>query len=218
MKKSFWSYLVVVLALFISCYWLGKKSRPVITAQVESAEPQKEVTPTASAPVQADSSKSVVSSTQVTKALPVPTSLGWQNLKGGDLFNALFDQKAFVALNSQDLAQMRARFFQPYPASEPLYKAALLDRLGILKALEQQVPLRRGPSSVIAPELQKFYSQVLANPNENWLVKRQTFRNLHTVLSEKEKEAYYHSLDSRIVSQAVVSEAELVEGALNETR
>jgi hypothetical protein len=219
MKKSFWSYLVVVLAFFISCYWLGKKSRPVEytktaapSAVANSAETN---SPAVSAPSE---DKKLVGSTSKSSQPSLVGQASWQGLHGADLYESLFDREAFKTLNSEDLAHMRARFSQAYPKPEPLYKAALLERLGILKALEQQSPLRRRPSSVIAPELRDFYTQVLASPQENWLVKRQAFRNLHTGLSETEKEAYYRTLDSKVVSLAASSEQELVERVLDETR
>lgn len=212
MQKSFWSYLVVVLAIFISCYWLGKKSRSAVpTAEVVAD------TNDTSSKNSVSSVKSVSSKSHQPVVIPNQPMAAWHTRKGGELFDVLFDQKAFVAFNAQDLAQVQARFFQPYPTLQPLYKAAMLERLGILKALEQQVPLRRGPSSVMAPELRGFYTQVLASPQENWLVKRQAFRNLHVALSAKEKESYYRTLDSRVIALASGSEQEILEGVLNET-
>lgn len=216
MKKSFWSYLVIVLALFISCYWLGKKSRPVaVQAEAESAP----ITPAKTTQATADSESAAqpVASANRTSRPAIVRQTSWQNLQGGELYSALFDNKAFTAFGNEDLTQVRARFTQTYPTQPALYKAMLMERLGILKALEQQVPLHRAPSAVLAPELRGFYAQVLASPQENWLVKRQAFRNLHTALSETEKEAYYRTLDSKVVSMAASSEQELVEGVLSET-
>lgn len=209
---------MVVLALFISCYWLGKKSRPVAThAEAEAAEPS---TPAVATQTAATSQPAVQPATSVSNnshSAVIARKTSWQNLQGGELYSALFDNKAFASFGNEDLTQVRARFAQVYPTQPQPYKAMLMERLGILKALEQQVPLRRAPSSVLAPELRGFYAQVLASPQENWLVKRQAFRNLHTALSETEKEAYYRTLDSKVVSMAASSEQELIEGVLNET-
>ena len=141
-----------------------------------------------------------------------------ESLHGGVLYAALFDQNILSQLQVANFVKLEARFQEPYPSGDAAYKAVLLDRLGILKALDQQKSLRRAPAFAMTAALRILYSDILANPHENWLVKRQAFRNLKSALSAKERETYYATLESRVVSLATKSESEILEGALNESR
>lgn len=218
MKKSFWwGYLPVATLLFAAFFWAGKKSRSVLPPlHADLAQDQAPVKPLKQAPT-----PGTVTSTQEPVKMATPTQ--WQpraveTLKGGALFGALFDKKVFQNLNPQDLQKISGLFAKPYPRVEKHHRAVMVERLGILKALGQQAPLRRAPSSVMAPELRTFYRQVLENPDENWIIKRQVFRNLKSALTPSEKQAYYRRLDSRVVALSIKSETEIVEEVLREKR
>ncbi|AFY01069.1 hypothetical protein [Bdellovibrio bacteriovorus] len=216
MKKSpYWVYLPVATLLFAAFFWAGKKSRSVLPP-ARTEIPQAGVKATA-----AKTPVTVAASTPQPVKMATPTQ--WQpraveTLKGGALFSALFDKKVLQNLNPQDLQKISGLFAKPYPRVEKHHRAVMVERLGILKALGQQAPLRRAPSSVMAPELRTFYRQVLENPQENWIVKRQVFRNLKSALTPSEKEAYYRRLDTRVVALSIKSEAEIVEEVLREKR
>ncbi|MFV3410301.1 hypothetical protein ACNH6C_16945 [Bdellovibrio bacteriovorus] len=216
-KSSWWGYLTVATLLFAACFWAGKKSRSVLPP-LRAELPQGRVQPKSLKPGPA-----VAGGPSIPEPVKMATPTQWQpraleTLKGGALFSALFDKKVFQKLNPQDLQKISGLFAKPYPRVEKYHRAVMVERLGILKALGQQAPLRRAPSSVMAPELRTFYRQVLENPEENWIIKRQVFRNLKSSLSPSEKQAYYRRLDSRVVGLSVKSEAEIVEEALREKR
>jgi hypothetical protein len=216
MNKSFWTFSGVVVLLFIGCFWLGKKSIPAKHAYIAPLVG----TTTIPENKKVAAGNEVVPAKNITSTDSKPKSVSrpWEELHGGELYSALFDQKSFSSMSPEDFEKLQDFLFKAYPKDEKSYKAVLLERLGILKALEQQQSLKRAPSSVMLLGLRGLYTQVLNNSNENWLVQRQAFKNLLPALSIQDKENFYRTLNSRVVTLASSSEQEIIEEVLRETR
>ncbi len=220
MSKKWFSYFAASVVLFVGFFVVGKKSRSSVSElipDVAEESPTSAVKPVVAA--KSLTSKNLVIKISQLKSVPqVAPKKFTPNLKSGELFHALFDGHALTRLTAEDLQNIAAFFAKPYPQKLEYYQAQMVDRLGVLKALEQQPPLKRAPSSVVSPQLISFYKAVLESKQENWLVKRQVFKNLKGSLTSKERETYISRLDSRIVSLATSSESEILERVLNEKR
>jgi hypothetical protein len=111
-----------------------------------------------------------------------------------------------ASFSPEKLRKLVGFFAKPYSANHAIFQAQVVNRLQTLKSLAH----RDG--------LAVFYKNILANPQEHWLVKRQVFKNLKASLSPAEREAYYTQLDSRVVALASLSEKEILEEVLGEQK
>lgn len=223
MEKKNFGYIVVVLALFGGFYFLGKKTKSSVTPEdVGTISDEAAAGKTTPETVTANhSAKKPLIGFVSPKAKPVIPYLNQKplvSLHGGELYHQLFDGKSLTNLDATTLQQVTSLFAKPYPVTQAQYQTVTVDRLGILKALEQQAPLKRGPSSTVSPQLVSFYKNVLDSNDENWLVKRQAFKNVKASLTTAEREAYYRHLDSRVVALASASEAEILTEVLREKK
>ena len=224
MEKKNFAYIIVAFAMFGGFYFLGKRTKSSVASQDIAAAIMNEPTsgePRSDFPVDKPSNKKPLIGFISPSAKPVIPYLNQkplESLHGGELYRQLFDEKALARLDSVTLQQIISVFAKPYPGTQAQYQTVVVDRLGVLKALEQQVPLKRGPSSVVSPQLVSFYKAVLDSKDENWLVKRPAFKNVKSSLTGAERESYYVHLDSRVVPLASTSESEILEEALHEKK
>jgi hypothetical protein len=105
MNKSFWSFSGVVVLLFIGCFWLGKKSIPVKRAYIAP------VVSTIATPEnnKVAAGNEVVPAKNITTQNPTRKSVNrpWEELHGGELYSALFDQKSFSSMNPEDFEKLQ---------------------------------------------------------------------------------------------------------------
>ncbi|QDK36711.1 hypothetical protein [Bdellovibrio sp. NC01] len=221
MNKKQFQYLSIFAVLFFSFYFLGRKAKtvslPEVTSVVQDSAVSNEAHETASP--SEPQKKSLIgfikpgTAPSFRSLIDVVTST-----HGAPLYRQLFGGKALAQLQPADVQKLQSLFTQAYPQTRAQYQAVIADRVGILKALEEQIPAKRSPSATLAPQLKSFYQTVLDNKDENWLVKRQAFKNVKSFLTTSERENYYSRLDSRVVALASQSEAELLQAVVHDAK
>lgn len=133
-----------------------------------------------------------------------------------ELFGFLFspDFLEWIGNDAAASALVATRLRRPYPSDDGSdvgspWQAELATRLGIVKALAA------ARADVVRPLL----LEVLARPEEHWLVKRQALRSFsesgNSFRSEDERERALARLDPRAVATATISDTDMMERAIN---
>lgn len=212
MKRNFGVLLGAVLC-FGFFFWLGKALPGFFGASDESfhgSSGPKVAGNTIKAPDNAD-----VVRTAIWREVAEPNSVG-------DLFDTIYNTGLRDFLQKPMLRDAIAnRFTRAYPEDNNVqYKHKLMNelvsRLGILKVLNDNFsPLNKHDN----PEaLLKFYQQVLLNPQENWIVKRQALQNLSPWmpgLSIAERDKILAAQDPRAIALANKTERQILTEALS---
>lgn len=221
MNKKQFQYLSIFAFLFFSFYFLGRKAKTVSAPESTHASQDQNAAAEShqNASLPEPQKKSLIGFIKPGTAPSFRSRVDVvTNTHGAPLYRQLFDGKALSQLQPSDVEKIQTIFLKPYPQTRAQFQEAIVDRVGILKALEQQMPAKRSPSATLAPQLKNFYQTVLNNKDENWLVKRQAFKNVKSFLTTSERENYYSRLDSRVVALASQSEAELLQAVVHDEK
>ena len=147
---------------------------------------------------------------------PAPSSASMPGADAPEAFHQASDTKTFSSFPAPAIApnlanpatrkSLESRFSSPYPKATAEYGARdreMISRLGLLKSLA------RSPDANALP----FYRRLLANPRENWVVKRQALQNalaLSSSMPEQERDRLIASVPPALLLQAGKTEQELL--------
>ncbi len=204
-------YLIVLGLLAASLGLLNWISNPQPGEHQTSATPTPVIqTPMSQPQVQTAAPPQMIktSSSEVSVKKPV---IQTSNLRPGELFDYLASDRFKQNLETDNslLADLTLRFSRPY-ADDP--QDELTSRIGILRAIARVTRQGIGPQT--KESLRVLSQQVLNNPNENWVVKREALRGMAGLGwsgSETARSNTFAQLDPRVIAAAQMSDDEFFE-------
>lgn len=184
---------------------------PISKAQLKK---KKSVQPAETAPAAATQNAVAAA----TKTPPPIADL--ENLSQFELFHQLYNSKVLVSPVSHAVyfEKIKKRINSKYPAPvqsehRTAYEKEVANRLGLLKAMSQFWPTPK-EVSVNQKEIKQFFHGIARNKEENFMVRRQAFKNWLTFgnsVSQNEKTQLLASADSKLLHLISLSDENLIQ-------
>ena len=143
-----------------------------------------------------------------------------ENLSQFELFHQLYNSKVLVPRGSHVayFAKIKNRINSKYPAPvksehRTAYEKEVANRLGLLKAMSQFWPTPK-EVSVNQKEIKQFFHDIARNKEENFMVRRQAFKNWLTFgnsVAQNEKNQLLASADSKLLHLISLSDENLIQ-------
>lgn len=169
-----------------------------------------------------DAAVSVVSPQDATGATAkAPTQIvDLENLSQFELFHELYNSKVLVPRGSQAVyfEKIKSRINSKYPAPvksehRTAYEKEVANRLGLLKAMSQFWPTPK-EVSVSQKEIKQLFHDIARNKEENFMVRRQAFKNwlsFGNSVARNEKNQLLASADSKLLHLISLSDENLIQ-------
>lgn len=143
-----------------------------------------------------------------------------ENLSQFELFHQLYNSKVLVSPSNHAVyfEKIKNRINSKYPAAvrsehRTAYEKEVANRLGLLKAMSQFWPSPK-EVSVNQKEIKLFFHGIARNKEENFMVRRQAFKNWLTFgnsVTANEKTQLLASADSRLLHLISLSDETLIQ-------
>lgn len=169
-----------------------------------------------------DAAASATSPLEVANATAKPAApvVDLENLSQFELFHQLYNSKVLVPRGSQSVyfEKIKSRINSKYPAPvqsehRTAYEKEVANRLGLLKAMSQFWPTPK-EVSVSQKEIKQFFHDIARNKEENFMVRRQAFKNWLTfgnTVTQNEKNQLLASADSKLLHLISLSDENLIQ-------
>ncbi len=143
-----------------------------------------------------------------------------ENLSQFELFHQLYNSKVLVSPGSHAVyfEKIKNRINSKYPTPvqsehRTAYEKEVANRLGLLKAMSQFWPTPK-EVSVNQKEIKQFFHGIARNKEENFMVRRQAFKNWLTFgnsVAQSEKTQLLASADSKLLHLISLSDENLIQ-------
>lgn len=143
-----------------------------------------------------------------------------ESLSQSELFHQLYNSKVLVPRASQAVyfEKIKNRIKSKYPVAvqsehRTAYEKEVANRLGLLKAMSQFWPTPK-EVSVSQKEIRQLFHEVARNKEENFMVRRQAFKNWLTFgnsVAQNEKSQLLASADSKLLHLISLSDENLIQ-------
>lgn len=150
---------------------------------------------------------------------PAP-AVALDKLSQGELFHELYNAKILKQASNQTLyfEKIRARLSSQYPAPvlsehKTDYEKEVANRIGLLKAMARFWPSPR-EVSVDQTVIKQFFFDIAKNKKENFMVRRQAYKNWLTfgdTVSPSDKNRLLASADGRLLHLISLSDENLIQ-------
>lgn len=151
---------------------------------------------------------------------PPPPIVDLEKLSQYELFHELYNSKILKTSANQKIyfEKIKNRLNSKYPAPvvsehKTSYEKEVANRLGLLRAMSQFWPTPK-EVSLNHKEVKKFFYDIALNKDENFMVRRQAFKNWLTFgnsVSQNEKNQLMASADSRLLHLVSLSDENLIQ-------
>ena len=219
MKKYY--FIFGVLGLLIgyfskSDFWFedGRDTFfPISKSQLKKKKPLPPVTDIATSAV-------TPQNTSATAAAVPAQIVDLDRLSQFELFHQLYNNKVLMVRGNQAtyFEAIKGRISSKYPPPvqsehKTAYEKEVANRLGILRAMAQFWPTPK-EVSVSQKEIKKFFHDIARNKEENFMVRRQAFKNWLTFgnsVAPADKNQLLASADSRLLHLISLSDENLIQ-------
>ena len=143
-----------------------------------------------------------------------------ENLSQFELFHQLYNSKVLVSPGSHAVyfEKIKNRINSKYPAPvqsehRTAYEKEVANRLGLLKAMSQFWPTPK-EVSINQKDIKQFFHGIARNKEENFMVRRQAFKNWLTFgnsVAQNEKTQLLASADSKLLHLISLSDENLIQ-------